>query len=83
MNDNTRELRYALGTLCERYNSLIADKDTLDFRLGSHEPYGDTAGGVNAEQAYADESYVVSSDLRAVIVDMVEIGQRIRAIEAF
>jgi hypothetical protein len=83
MNDTSRALRYALGTLCERYNSLIANKDTLDFRLGSNEPYGETAPGVDAEQAYADESHQVSTDLRALIVDMVEIAQRIRAIEGF
>lgn len=83
MNDTSRELRYALGTLCERYNSLIADKDTLDFRLGSREPYDETAPGVNAEQAYAEESHLVSSDLRALIVDIVEIGKRIRSIEGF
>jgi hypothetical protein len=83
MNDTSRELRYALGALCQRYNSLIADKDTLDFRLGSHEPYGETAPGVNAEQAYEDESQEVSGDLRALIAEIVDVGQRIRTIEGF
>lgn len=83
MNDTTRELRYALGTLCERYNALIADKDTLDFRLGSQEPYDETVQGVNAEHAYEDESHRVSGDLRALIAEMVDIGQRIRTIEGF
>jgi hypothetical protein len=83
MNDTTRELRYVLGTLCERYNSLIADKDTLDYRLGSHEPYGHTANGVDAEQVYTAESRLVSSDLRQLITEIVTVGERIRKIEGF
>lgn len=83
MNDTSRELRYALGALCERYNSMIADKDTLDFRLGSPQPYGDTLGNLDAEGTYQAESSSVSSDLRGVILEMIDVGQRIRAIEGF
>jgi hypothetical protein len=83
MNDTSRQLRYALGALCERYNSMIADKDTLDFRLGSPQPYGHTARSLDAEGAYEAESASVSSDLRGVIVEMIDVGQRIRAIEGF
>jgi hypothetical protein len=83
MNDESRELRYRLGSLCERYNAMIVDKDTLDYRLGSNEPYGETAHGVNAEQAYEGASKNIGSDLRSVIIEMVEIGKRIRDIEGF
>jgi hypothetical protein len=83
MNDTSRTLRYKLGALCERYNAMIADKDTLDFRLGRPEPYEQTVNEVNPEKAYLDESRNVSNDLRAVIVEMVDLGQRIRAIEGF
>jgi hypothetical protein len=83
MNNTTRELRDQLGTLCERYNSLMSDKDVLDFRLGSNEPYGDTANGVDAEQAYAHESKIVSTDLRRIIKDIVGVAERIRRIEGF
>ena len=83
MNDTSRRLRYALGVLCDRYNTMIADKDALDFRLGSPEPYGHTAGDVDAEAAYVNESQDVSSDLRAVIVEMIDLGERIREIEGF
>lgn len=83
MNDTSRQLRYALGVLCERYNSMIADKDTLDFRLGSPDAFGQTLGGLDAEKAYLDESGAVSGDLRALIVEIMETAQRIRAIESF
>jgi hypothetical protein len=83
MNDTSRQLRYALGELCERYNSMIADKDALDFRLGTPEPYGETVQSLDAEEVYVQESRGVSGDLRAVIVEMIDIGQRIRSIEGF
>jgi hypothetical protein len=83
MNDTSRQLRYALGALCDRYNTMIADKDALDFRLGSPQPYGHTVNALDAEAAYLSESRDVSNDLRSVIVEMIEIGQRIRDIEGF
>ena len=83
MNDESRELRYRLGSLCERYNLMVVDKDTLDYRLGSNEPYGETMHGVNAEQAYEGASKEIGGDLRTVIIEMVEIGKRIRDIEGF
>jgi hypothetical protein len=83
MNDTSRQLRYALGVLCDRYNTMIADKDTLDFRLGSPEAYGDTANDVDAEGAYLNESRDVGNDLRTIIVEMIDIGERIRDIEGF
>lgn len=83
MNDTTRRLRYALGALCDRYNTMIADKDTLDFRLGSSEPYGSTLNGTDAESAYLNESREVSEDLRTIIVEMMDVGRRIRDIEGF
>jgi hypothetical protein len=83
MNDTSRQLRYALGELCDRYNTMIADKDTLDFRLGSPEAYGDTTNDVDAEQAYVNESRDVGNDLRTVILEMIDISERIRDIEGF
>jgi hypothetical protein len=83
MNDTSRQLRYRLGDLCERYNAMVADKDALDFRLGSPESYGETLQGIDAEGAYLRESRGVSGDLRTVIIEIVEIGQRIRSIEGF
>lgn len=83
MNDESRRLRYQLGGLCERYNAMIADKDTLDYRLGSNEPYADTENEVSAEGAYERASHAVSGDLRAIIVEMLDVGSRIRQIEEF
>lgn len=83
MNDESRELRYHLGTLCERYNAMVVDKDTLDYRLGSNEPYGETVNGVNAEQAYEGASNTIGTDLRTLIIEIVEAGKRIRDIEGF
>lgn len=83
MNDESRDLRYRLGALCERYNAMIADKDTLDYRLGSNEPYDETLHGMNAEQVYEGASKTIGGDLRGVIVEMVEVGKRIRDIEGF
>lgn len=83
MNDESRGLRYRLAALCERFNAMIADKDALDYRLGSREPYQDTLHGVSAEEAYEGASHAVSSDIRTIIVEMIEIGERIRAIEGF
>jgi len=42
MNDESRALRHQLRDLCDVYNVLVADKDTLDYRLGSHEAYAVT-----------------------------------------
>lgn len=83
MNDESRELRYRLGRLCERYNTMIADKDTLDYRLGSNEPYAETENEVSAERAYESASHEVSGDLRALIVEILDVGARIRRIEKF
>lgn len=83
MNDESRELRYRLGTLCERYNAMIADKDTLDYRLGSNEPYGETAHEVSAESAYEAASHAVSGGVRALVIEILDVGKRIREIEGF
>jgi len=83
MNDTSRQLRHDLGMLCDRYNKMIADKDTLDFRLGSREPYGNTLNDLDAESAYLSESREVSDDLRTIIVEMMDVGRRIRDIEGF
>lgn len=83
MNDTSRTLRYELGTICERYNVMIADKDAIDVRLGSPEPYGETSAEVSAERVYEVESHTIGGDLRALIAQMHELAQRIREIEGF
>lgn len=83
MNDESRELRYRLGSLCERYNAMIADKDTLDYRLGADEPYDATLHSVNPEVVYEGASHEVSGELRTLIVEILDIGRRIREIERF
>ena len=62
---------------------MLADKDTLDFRLGSPKPYDATLNEVDAESAYLGESRDVSDDLRTIIVEMVDVAGRIRDIEGF
>lgn len=62
---------------------MIADKDALDFRLGSPEPFGETTGAVDAETVYAEASGTVSGNLRSLIVELMETAERIRAIEGF
>jgi hypothetical protein len=84
MNDKSRALRHELGSLCDRYEAMLADKDTLDMRLGSDEPYEDGSMSVGgAKRAYENASESASADLNQLIVQIVEIGQRIRAIESF
>jgi hypothetical protein len=83
MNDDSRILRHHLGTLCLRYNTMFADKDTLDFRLGSPEPYNETENETNPEVVYETESRSVSADLRSLIVELIEVAEQIRSIERF
>lgn len=83
MNDTSRTLRYELGTLCQRYNAVVADKDVLDVRLGKREPYAESAETVNPERVYEEESFALSSDVRNLIVAMMDLGRRIREIEGF
>jgi hypothetical protein len=83
MNDTSRALRYELGNLCQQYNDMVADKDVLDFRLGSPEPYAETTAKVDPERIYERESLALSRDVRRLIADIVEVGRRIRDIEGF
>jgi hypothetical protein len=83
MNDTSRSLRYELGTLCQRYNAVVADKDVLDVRLGKPEPYAESEETVNPERVYEEESFALSTDVRKLIVAMTDLGMRIREIEGF
>lgn len=83
MNDESRALRQKLAKLCDSYNHLISDKDTVDFRLGSHEPYAKTVSGIDPERIYEAESTALSEDVRQLIIAMLETGNRIREIEGF
>ena len=84
MNDKSRALRHELGSLCDHYNAMLADKDTLDIRFGftSRTNTGSMPAG-GAKRAYEDASESASVDLRQLVVQIVEIGQRIRTIESF
>ncbi len=84
ITDESRKMRHTLASLCERYLTMLADKDALDYRLGSGDSYED--GGMpqgGAERAYEDESKSASADVRRLIVEMIDVGGRIRALEAF
>ena len=83
MNDESRALRQELGELCDSYNLLLADKDAIDFRLGSQEPYAEAKPGVDPEDVYEVESKSLSDDIRAVIIKAIGVGQRIRSLEGF
>ncbi len=83
MNDESRALRQSLADMCGAYNDLIADKDAVDFRLGSREPYGKAKPDVDPEHVYEAESKSLSDDIRDIIIKMIDAGQRIRSIEGF
>jgi hypothetical protein len=83
ITDDSRALRHRLGSLCLQYNALFADKDTIDFRLGSPEPYVETEHDTSAEAIYEAESHSLTADLRSLIVELMEVAQRIRGIEDF
>ena len=83
MNDESRALRQELGELCDSYNLLLADKDTIDFRLGSQKPYLEAKPGVDPEHVYEVESQSLGNDIRAIVVKVIGIAQRIRSLEGF
>lgn len=83
MNNESRELRYKLVTLCEQYSVMVADKDTVDFRLGSPQPYEPTENSVDAERVYEQESHTVSAALRELITRIDDVVRRIRSLEGF
>ncbi len=75
ITDQSRALRLELGSLCEQYNALLADKDALDFRLGTDNSYDDgTMSPGGAKRAYEHESKSTSAELRTLIVKLVEIA---------
>ncbi|HEV3155447.1 MAG TPA: hypothetical protein VGZ02_16670 [Candidatus Baltobacteraceae bacterium] len=83
MNDESRALRQDLVELFNSYNGLVADKDAVDFRLGSREPYAESKPGMDPERIYEIESESLGADLRAVLIKMIGIAQRIRTLEGF
>lgn len=83
MNDESRALRQSLADLCLAYIELLADKDTIDFRLGSPKAFGKAEQGIDPERIYEAESKSLSNELRRVVMRMLESGQRIRSIEGF
>lgn len=83
ITDDSRTLRHQLGSLCLRYNTLFADKDALDFRLGSPDPYMETENNLDPEPIYETESLTLTADLRSLIVELLDVAQQIRAIERF
>ena len=83
MSDRSRALRQTLGDLCSAYNERLADKDTVDFRLGSPEPYTTPEPGTQPERVYEAESESLSDELRTIVINIIETGQLIRNIEGF
>jgi hypothetical protein len=83
MNDESRALRQELTKVCDAYKELLADKDTVDFRLGSPEPYADAEPGIDPEQVYEVESESLNDNIRETVVKMIEVGQRIKRLEGF
>jgi hypothetical protein len=83
MNDESRALRRQLAVLCDSYNDLLADKDTIDFRLGSQEPYAEAKPGIDPERIYEVESQSLGNDIRALVIQVIGVGQRIRSLEGF
>lgn len=83
MNDESRALRHSLAELCDAYNELVADKDTVDFRLGSRELYDEAEPGTDPEHVYEAESKSLSDEIRGIVIKMIETGERIRSIEGF
>jgi|GEM_PF-2418380 len=83
MIDESCALWQELTELCDCYNALIADKDAIDFRLGSGEPYPESRSGINPEHAYEVESESLGDDIRETVTKMIEVGQRIKRLEGF
>ncbi len=44
------------------------------FASGSPEPYGKTVNEVDAQSAYLSDSHEVSDDLRAIIIEMMDVA---------
>lgn len=72
MNDESRALRHELAELCDRYKDLVADKDTIDFRLGSQE-YVEARPGIDPEHVYEVESQSLGYNIRSVVVRVMEL----------
>ena len=83
MNDESRALQQQLTKLYDSYNELVADKDAIDFRLGSREPYAEARPWIDPEHVYEVESKLLGSDIRETVIKMMKIGQRIRGLEHF
>jgi hypothetical protein len=82
MNDESRALRQELAELCESFNDLLADKDTIDFRLGSQEPYAQAKPGIDPGHVYEVESQSLRKDIRSVVFDVMGVVRRIRSLES-
>lgn len=83
MNDESRALRQELGELCDSYNGLLADKDAVDFRLGSQEPYAEAKPGIDPEHVYEVESRSLGDGIRALVVKVIRVARRIKSLEGF
>jgi len=83
ITDESRALRHHLLEICSTYCIHHADKDAVDFRLGSPEPYEETAADMNPEAVYETESFAISHDVRAIIIRLMDIAQEIRRLEEF
>lgn len=81
MNDESRALRKELTKLYDSYNGLVADKDAIDFRLGSREPHAEARPGIDPEHVYEVESESLRDDIRDTVIKIMAVGDRIKGLE--
>lgn len=81
INDESRALRRELTELYDSYNGLVADKDAIDFRLGSREPYAEVRPGIDSEDVYEVESELLRDDIRDTVIKIMDVRDRIKRLE--
>jgi hypothetical protein len=81
MNDESGVLREELTKLYDSYNGLVADKDAIDVRLGSREPYAEARPGIDLGHVYEVESKSLVDDIRETVIKMMEVGDRLKGLE--
>ncbi len=81
ISDELRALRREITKLYDSYNGLVADKDAIDFRLGSREPYAEAGPGVDPKRVYEAESESLRDDIRDTVIKIMHVTDRIKGLE--
>ena len=81
ISDELRALRREITKLYDSYNGLVADKDTIDFRLGSREPYAEVRPGIDSEHVYEVESELLRDDIRDTVIRIMDVRDRIKSLK--